>query len=75
MTIVTATLPCASELEEQVHIRTNRGVRNLSVEFRPGRVVLRGQTSSYYVKQLAQHELIGALPDDLRVENAIAVTH
>ena len=72
-TMVTATLPRASELEEQVHLRTNRGVRNLSVEFRPGRVVLRGQTSSYYVKQLAQHELIGTLPDDLRVEDAITV--
>jgi hypothetical protein len=72
--MVSATSPLAQELEEQVHLRTNRGVRNLSIEFRPGRVVLRGQTSSYYVKQLAQHELIGTLPADLRVENTITVS-
>jgi hypothetical protein len=73
--MVTATYPPRQELEEQVHTRTNRGVRNLSIEFRPGRVVLRGQTTSYYVKQLAQHELIGTLPSDVRVENSITVSH
>jgi hypothetical protein len=72
--MVTATFPLTQELEQQVHHRTNRGVRNLSIEFRPGRVVLRGQTNSYYVKQLAQHELIGTLPRDLRVENSITVS-
>jgi hypothetical protein len=72
--MMTATNPLAEELEEQVQSRTNRGVRNLSIEFRPGRIVLRGQTSSYYVKQLAQHELIHALPADCRLENAITVT-
>jgi hypothetical protein len=71
--MMTAAFPLSQELEEQVHARTNRGVRNLSIEFRPGRVVLRGQTLSYYVKQLAQEELIGALPDDFRLENAITV--
>jgi len=71
--MVSATLPIAEELEEQVNLRTNRGVRNLSIEFRPGRVVLRGQAGSYYVKQLAQHELIGSLPSDVRVENSIVV--
>jgi hypothetical protein len=71
--MLTATFPVAEELEEQVQNRTNRGVRNLSIEFRPGRVVLRGQTISYYVKQLAQEELIGALPTDLRLENSITV--
>ena len=73
--IMTATFPLPQELEEQVHLRTNRGVRNLAIEFRPGRVLLRGQTSSYYVKQLAQEELIGTLPDDIRIENAITVSH
>ena len=72
--MVTATPPHARELEEQVLARTNRGVRNLSIEFRPGRVLMRGQANSYYVKQLAQHELMGALPSDLRVENTITVS-
>jgi hypothetical protein len=72
--MVTATLPPTEELKEQVDLRTNRCVRNLSIEFRPGRVVLRGQTNSYYVKQLAQHELLGSLPSDLRVENSITVS-
>jgi hypothetical protein len=71
--MTTAPIPLPQELEEQVHTRTYRGVRNLSIEFRPGRVVLRGQSSSYYVKQLAQEELIGALPENLRLENAITV--
>jgi hypothetical protein len=72
--MVAATLPLAEELEEQVQSRTNRGVRNLSIEFRPGRVVLHGQTNSYYFKQLAQEELIASLPPDLRLENAISVS-
>jgi hypothetical protein len=72
--MVSATFPPTRELEEQVNHRTNRAVRNLSIELRPGRVVLRGQTNSYYVKQLAQHELLGSLPSDLRVENSITVS-
>ncbi len=71
--MMTATIPLPEELKEQIHCRTNRGVRNLAIEFRPGRVVLRGQTTSFYVKQLAQEELIGTLPSDFRLENAIAV--
>jgi hypothetical protein len=71
--MVSTTFPLVRDLEEQVHVRTNRQVRNLSIELRPGRVVLRGQTSSYYVKQLAQHEILGCLPADVRVENTISV--
>ena len=71
--MMTLTFPVAEELEELVQSRTNRGVRNLSIEFRPGRVVLRGQTLSFYVKQLAQVELISSLPDNFRLENAITV--
>jgi hypothetical protein len=71
--MMAATFPLVEELREQVHTRTNRGVRNLSIEFRPGRVVLRGQTTSYYVKQLAQEELIPTLSSEIRLENAITV--
>jgi hypothetical protein len=71
--MVAVALPRAEELKEQVLNRTNRGVRNLSIELRPGSAVLRGQTTSYYVKQLAQEELIGALPADFRLQNSIIV--
>jgi hypothetical protein len=71
--MLTTAIPLARDLEDQVQQRTNRGVRNLSIEFRPGRVVLRGQTTSYYVKQLAQHEVLGTIPSELRVENSITV--
>jgi hypothetical protein len=71
--MVYATFPMIENLEEQIHQRTNRQVRNLSVELRAGRVVLRGQATSYYVKQLAQQEVIGTLPADVRVENTIIV--
>jgi hypothetical protein len=60
-------------LEDQVQHRTNRGVRNLTIELRPGRVVLRGQTTSYYFKQLAQTEILGTVPAEYRVENSITV--
>lgn len=69
----TIAVPQARDLEDQVQQRTNRGVRNLSIEFRPGRVVLRGQTTSYYFKQLAQHEVLGTVPSEIRVENSITV--
>jgi hypothetical protein len=47
-------------------------VRDLSVEVTPGRVVIRGRTRSYHVKQLAQQGVREILPD-ARLENAIVV--
>jgi hypothetical protein len=61
------------DLVQQVQARIGRRVRNLSVEFRNDRVILRGQTSTYHVKQLAQHSLSTLLPDGWRLENAILV--
>jgi hypothetical protein len=72
--MVTATLPFGTELERLVNDSTGRRVRNLSIECRPDRVVLRGQVASYYVKQLAQHGVCSALPETFRLENAIVVT-
>jgi hypothetical protein len=60
------------ELESRVHVRTGRRVRNLAVELEPERIVLRGLTATYYVKQLAQQEIRDILPD-ARLENAIEV--
>ena len=61
------------ELERQVLARTDRRVRNLTVELRGGRVVLRGEARSFYIKQLAQHGVRDLLPD-AQLENAIVVT-
>jgi hypothetical protein len=60
------------ELFEHVCRRTGRRVRNLAVEVHPNGVVLRGRTSSYHVKQLAQHGVRDLLPD-VELRNAIVV--
>ena len=60
------------ELERQVLARTGRRVRDLSIELYSERVILRGQTATYYVKQLAQHGVRDILPH-VRLENAIVV--
>lgn len=59
---------------QRVADRTGRRVRNLEIEIATGgdRVVLRGRTGSYHVKQLAQQGVREALPN-ARLENAIVV--
>lgn len=52
--------------------RTGRRVRDLQVEVRTDRVVLRGRTSSFHVKQLALHGAKEATRGT-RLENAIVV--
>ena len=61
-----------SELERTILARTGRRIRDLAIELRPEQVVLRGHTSTYYVKQLAQHGVRDVLPH-VRLENAIIV--
>ena len=60
------------ELETRVQTRTGRRVRNLTIEVSPEGVILQGQASSYYIKQLAQHGVREFLPD-VRLENTIIV--
>ncbi len=60
------------ELERHVRTRTGRRVRDLTVELQQGRVVLRGQTATYHVKQLAQQGVRDLLPE-VHLENAIVV--
>jgi len=60
------------ELANQVRTRTGRRVRNLAIELHPERVILRGQVSSYYVKQLAQHGICDVYPN-VPLENSIVV--
>jgi hypothetical protein len=63
----------ARNLEERIQVCTNRRVRNLAIEFRSGRIVLLGHTSTYHVKQLALHGLLATLPAPWPIENAITV--
>ena len=60
------------QAEQQVHTRTGRRVRNLAIELRPERIILRGQATSYYIKQLAQHGIRDLFPD-MSLENSIVV--
>ena len=60
------------ELECRVQVRTSRRVRGLAVELYSDSVILRGQTATYYIKQLAQQGVREILPD-VRLENAIEV--
>ena len=59
-------------LEHHVRTRTGRRIRNLAIELDIDRVVLRGQASSFYVKQMAQQGILDFLPD-LLLENSIEV--
>ena len=60
------------DLESHIMIRTGRRIRGLGVELSPECVRLHGQTTEYYVKQLAQQGVRELLPD-VRLENAIEV--
>ena len=60
------------ELTRRIQDQTGRRVRELDVQVLPDVVVLNGRTTSWYVKQLAQHIVFGmALHRSVR--NAITV--
>ncbi len=61
-----------TELEFHVKARTGSRLRNLHIQLSPEGVILHGQTSAFYIKQLAQHGVREVLPD-VRLENAIEV--
>jgi hypothetical protein len=60
------------ELETRVLARTGSQVRNLGIELSPDGVRLFGQTTTYYVKQLAQQSIREFLPK-VRLVNDINV--
>jgi hypothetical protein len=62
----------ALQLERHVQVRTNWRIRDLAIELKPGRAILRGQASSNFTRQLAQHAVQDLLPD-VRLENALAI--
>jgi hypothetical protein len=60
------------DLERHVRERTGGRIRDRAVELCPERVILRGRTGSYHVKQLAQHGVWDLLPQT-PLDNAIVV--
>jgi hypothetical protein len=64
--------PLHKQLESRILARTGRRVRNLEIDFTSDGVTLRGETSTYHVKQLAQHGVRDILPT-IRLHNRINV--
>ena len=60
------------QLTNDVLQRTNGGVWNLAIEILPERVVIRGETKTFYAKQLAQETVRKMLPQ-MPMQNAIQV--
>ncbi len=61
-----------SELTRRIDSKTFRQVHDLHVLHEAGRVILRGRSESYYVKQLATHAVLDLMPD-ASIENSIDV--
>ena len=62
----------AIAIRQRIESRLHGRVRNLVVRILDDTVVLEGQCSTYYTKQIAQHTALGVLENE-HLENAIAV--
>jgi len=60
-------------IRQRIDTRLPGRVRNLVVRALGGRVLLDGECSTYYTKQLAQHAALGVLDHDEHLENLILV--
>jgi hypothetical protein len=60
------------ELANRIQVRTGKRIRNLGIQFSTDEVILTGDTSTYYVKQLAQHGVRDVMPN-IRLHNRINV--
>ena len=60
------------ELAHRIDAKTFRQVHNLRVVRNDETIILRGQSQSYYVKQLATHAVLDMFPGQL-IDNAISV--
>ena len=60
-------------IRQRIESRLLGRVRNLLVRSLDGVVILEGECTTYYTKQLAQHTAMGIL-DDEQLENSIVVT-
>ncbi len=60
------------ELESRVRLRTGGRLRKLDIQLSPDGIVLHGETSTFHVKQLAQHGIRDVLPN-VHLRNDIVV--
>jgi osmotically-inducible protein OsmY len=60
-------------IRQRIEQRLNGRVRNLSVRAHGDVVILEGECSTFYTKQLAQHAAMGVLEEE-HLENAIVVS-
>jgi hypothetical protein len=60
------------ELVSRVRARTGGRLRKLEIQLSPSGVVLHGETTTYHVKQLAQHGIRDLLPN-VQLQNDIIV--
>jgi len=60
-------------IRQRIEMRLPGRVRNLVVRAVGDTVLLEGQCSTYYTKQLAQHAAMGVLEEGEHLENAIVV--
>jgi hypothetical protein len=62
----------AIAIRQRIESRLGGRVRDLAVRIAGDKVVLEGECSTYYTKQLAQHAALGVLEDE-QLDNAIVV--
>ncbi len=62
----------AAQLRNIVLARTNRDILNLDIQVSPEHVLLSGETTTFYTKQLAQESVRKMLPK-MKLVNAIQV--
>jgi hypothetical protein len=60
------------QLETRVKARTGGRLRKLDIELSPDGIVLHGETTTFHVKQLAQHGVRDLLPN-VQLRNDIVV--
>jgi hypothetical protein len=62
----------AEKIEMAVQVRTGGRIRGLQVQIADGEIVISGQASTYYTKQLVTHAALEA-SDDFIVTNEVEV--
>lgn len=67
----TATM--SDELIRRVDLQTSRQVQNLQIDCAGGRIVVTGQSRTYYIKQLVTQAIVASFPA-MQIRNEIAVS-
>lgn len=67
-------LPLDESVRRQVRRQTAGMIHELQVHLMPGQVILTGQASSYYAKQLATHAAMNVIDEGLELMNDIEVS-